>query len=253
MNTRELTGYEKTLLAMLPENQGYYDCPKDITGARLGKLVGYAGEYETTEGSGEYKHYVGERYWNFPRGAERNPLVMSAFVQTVVNQLRDRTFRSEHGEIDCTFGLPQGGLIPAFEIARLYGCNYSCADKEVLELKTATSREKSRLTLGRHTVEKGWRIGLVEDLGNNFSTTDKAIRLVKEYGGIVTVIICMINRSPEGLTIWNHEGRSIPIVQAVLIPTPEYRQDDPYVAADVEAGNVVWKPKNNWDDLLQVA
>ncbi len=248
MIIRELTGHEKTLLAMLPGNQGYYDCPKDDTGRRIGNLVGYAGEYETAEGSGEYKHYVGERYWNFPRGAERNPLVMSAFVQTVVNQLRGMD-----EDIDCAFGLPQGGLIPAFEIARLYGCNYSCADKEVLELKTATSREKSRLTLGRHTVEKDWRSSLVEDLGNNFSTTDKAIRLVEEHGGIVTVIICMINRSPEGLTIWNHEGRPIPIVQAVLIPTPEYRQDDPYVAADVEAGNVVWKPKNNWDDLLQIA
>jgi len=250
MTVNKLSDHESFLLAMLPGNQGYYDCPKDINGKRLGKLVGYAGTYDTPEGP---KHYLGERYWNFPRGAERDPLVMSEYVQTVVAQLRDRTFREQYGEIDCAFGLPQGGLIPAYEIARYYGCNYSCADKEILELKTANSREKSRLVLGRHTIEPGWKVGIVDDLGNNFSNTDKAIQLVEERGGIVTMIIYMINRSPQGLTVWEYQGRKILVTQAVLIPTPEYRQDDPYVAADVAAGNVVWKPKDNWDSLLQAA
>lgn len=247
---RELTPHEQRLLELLAEGEAYYDCPKTSDGARLGKLVGYAGTYETAPGSGEFLNYVGDRYWNFPRGAERDPLVMNEYTQTIVHQLRDRKFRLHNGVIDCAFGLPQGGIIPAFEIAQGFGCAYACADKKITQLATATAREKSELILGRHTVEQNWRIGLVEDLVNNMSTTDKAIKLVEGKGARVAVIICMINRSPEGLTVYEYEGREIPIIQAVLIPTGEYRQDDPFVAEDIANGNVVWSPKGNWNDLL---
>lgn len=248
-NTRKLSQKEAALLNLLAEHQGYYECPKDESGNRTGKLVGYAAQYESPEGP---KHYVGERYWNFPRGAERDPLVMTRFVHDIVNQLRSSSFRMGCGEIDCAFGCPMGGIIPAYEIARVYGFAYACPDKEILQVKTAESREKSRLILGRHAVEPSWRTALVEDVGNNFSTTDKAIKLVEDNGGRVVLIICMINRSPNGLTFLKYESRKIPIIQAVLIPTPEYRQDDPYVAADVAAGNVVWKPKDNWNELTTV-
>ena len=65
----------------------------------------------------------------------------------------------------------------------------------------------------------------------------------------MTVIATLINRSPDGVTVYEYRDRLIPIVQSVLIPTPEYRQDHPYVADDIAAGNVVWKPKDNWAKL----
>jgi len=239
---------EINLLKMLGENQGYYDCPKDGSGKRTGKLVGYAGKYETAPGSGEFKHYVGERYWNFPRGAERNPEVLEQFVKDV---FYDSCYdESMSGEINCAFGCPEGGILPAYEIAKRFECYFSRADKKVIEVATPERREKSELVFGRHTVEPGWGVAIVEDVVNNLSTTDKAIKLIESRGATVQAIICMINRSPEGLTVWEYEGREIPIIAAVLIPTLEYRQDDPYVAADVEAGNVVWKPKDNWNELI---
>lgn len=241
---------EKDLLDLLalPENRGYYNAVND-EGKRVGPLVGYAGTYETPDGS---KQFVGERYWNFPRGAERNPEVLRRYFQAIHAAVRDSTFdKGMQDEIDCAFGCPEGGILPAYEFAREFRCKFSRADKRVLAVKTKDAREKSELILGRHTVEPNWRVAIFEDVVNNLSTTDKAIQLVESKGAKVVAIICMINRSPEGLNFFNYEGRNIEIIQAVMIPTPEYRQDDPYVAEDVAAGRVVWKPKDNWDELVR--
>ncbi len=43
-------GYaEKALLRYLQEFGGWYECPKDSNGKRLGPLVGYAGAYLVDE------------------------------------------------------------------------------------------------------------------------------------------------------------------------------------------------------------
>lgn len=244
---RELSKREKFLLQLLTDQQSYYDCPKDDDGKRLGKLVGYAGTYDTPEGP---KQFVGERYWNVPRGAERYPTIQGDFVRELLGPIREIFPMPCSEGIDCMFGCPEGGKIPAFELAREYGCSYSAADKKVTALATETGREQSNLILGRHSVEPGWRVALVEELINNLSTIDKAIKLVEDAGATVVVILCLINRSPDGVIEYGYGDRKIPIFQSVLVPTSEYRQDDPYVADDVAAGRVVWKPKNNWDELI---
>ena len=246
--SRELREKERELLDMLSGDKGYYNA-RNAEGIRVGKLVGYAATYDTPEGP---LHYVGEGYWNFPRGAERNPAVLREFVKRIIcSEIRDSTFdKGQPYQIDCAFGCPEGGILPAYEIAREFKCYFSRADKKVTEVATEGRREKSELIFGRHTVEPDWRVAIVEDVGNNFSTTDKAIKLVEGTGAKVVAIICMVNRSPKGVCVYNYEGRDIDVLQSVLIPTPEYRQDDPYVAEDVAKGNVVWKPKDNWNDLL---
>lgn len=41
----------------------------------------------------------------------------------------------------------------------------------------------------------------------------------------------------------------VPILAVIERETPQYRQDDPVVAASVADGNVVWKPKYEWSKL----
>lgn len=239
---------DEEILGLLAKNKGFYNAENEYS-KRVGKLVGYAGTYDTPNGP---KQYVGTRYWNFPRGAERNPWVMDRFVGRAVAEIEKYC---ENGwistpRIDCAFGCPEGGIIPAYEIARKYGCHFSRADKKVIELATAESREKSKLIFGRHTVELGWNVVIIEDVINNLSTTDKAIELVESAGATVVAIVCMINRSPDGTLFFEYKGRKINILQSVLIPTKEYQQDDPEVEEDIKNGNVVWKPKDNWDELV---
>lgn len=50
---------EKNPLAVLKALDGYYECPKDTAGKRLGPLVGYAGRDNLG------RQYVGDIYANF--------------------------------------------------------------------------------------------------------------------------------------------------------------------------------------------
>lgn len=248
MVERELDQGEKYLLDLLAQNSGYYDAVNE-QGEWVGKLVGYAGTYETDEGP---KHWVGTRYWNFPRGAERDPMVMDEFITRVWLQIHDSCY--DHGMpqgIHCMFGCPEGGIIPAYDLARQHRCCFSRADKKVLEAATPDRREKSRFIFGRHTVESDWNVAIVDDVLNNTTATGEAIELVESSGATVVLIICMINRSPNGLYVYNYKGREIEILSAVTIPTKEYHQDDPEVAMDISHGNVIWKPKDKWEELMQ--
>ena len=49
-------------LEVLSSVRGYYKCPKDRSGKRLGPLVAYAGRDENN------KQYVGDEYVNFAKG-----------------------------------------------------------------------------------------------------------------------------------------------------------------------------------------
>ena len=59
---------------------GYYSCPKDSNGKRLGPLVGYAGKYPATDGS--QKQFVGDIYANFAK-AEEYPHVLKYYTEQV--------------------------------------------------------------------------------------------------------------------------------------------------------------------------
>ena len=163
---RELFEHEKHLLGLMEEREGFYEVKKDSSGKRMTPLVGYAADYEVVPG-GDRKHFVGERYWNVPKAAEADPTVMFEFANPVVRIMQSSDFMGEYGKLDCMFGCPLGGNIPAFEMARLYGCAYSGAEKKTVELATEGAREKTKLILGRHTITSGWHYALVEELINN--------------------------------------------------------------------------------------
>lgn len=248
MTHKRIDQVERELLDLLAQNNGYYDAVNE-KGERVGKLVGYAGTYETPWGT---KHWVGTRYWNFPRGAERNPKIMDQFTERIWNQIYQSCYdHNQPKEIHCMFGCPEGGIVPAYDLARQFRCCFSRADKKVLEAATPERREKSKLILGRHTIEPYWNVAIVDDVLNNTTTTGEAIELVESEGATVVAILCMINRSPNGLYVYEYKGREIEILSAVTIPTQEYHQDDPKVAEDIRNGNVIWKPKDKWEELIQ--
>lgn len=226
-------------LQLLAALDGFYECPCDLSGKRLGALVGYAGRYSCAD---QDLQYVGEVYANFAQ-AEQWPEVMDYYADMLISQF------SVVLE-GCTFcGMPMGGLAFAQALARRALGRFIFAEKKVVALATATSRERSKLFLGRHQVRAGEQVVLCEDVVNNFSTTNKGVLLVESMGAEVVAIAAMLNRSLDVKDTFHHIGGDISVVASVYKPFAEYRQDDPLVADEVAKGNVVWKPKDEWDKL----
>lgn len=224
-------------LAVLRALGGYYACPKDADGKRLGPLVGYAGTYDGPDGA--KLHYVGDIYADFAM-VERYGVVMLRWAYDLKRRLP---------KCDVVCGAPIGGMSFAQFLALESGKTYVFPEKLVTEAKTADRREKASLVWGRHTVEPGQKVLLVEDVANNFSTTDELIRLVVSQGAEVAGLACLQNRSPTVETEFVVSNLTVPVIALVRKQIPQYKQDDPDVAADVAKGNVVWKPKTEWARL----
>lgn len=231
---------EDRVLEVLRQCGGYYICPKDPAGNRLGPLVGYAGKYhdETTK---QDLQFVGDVYYNFAK-AEQFPHVLDRYADFLASIIEAQLDRDT---FDRVLGAPWGGICIGMKLAEALDCQYGFADKEITALRTATSREQSKLVFGRHEVESGSSVLIVEDVCNNFSTTAEYAKLIEEAGTTLRAIACELNRSPE--TEWNGH----PVVSLVHKPTAQYWQDDPAVAADVAKGNVVWKVKAEWPRLAE--
>jgi orotate phosphoribosyltransferase len=239
-----MTVYPNDHLETLRQCGGYYSCPKDGAGRRLGPLVGYAGKYPTSDGE---KQWVGDVYANFAK-ADEYPSVLFHYA-----------FRMEEKlalvvkDIDIFCGAPIGGYDFSKMLGLIFDRRAIKAEKKVTALATANAREQSELVFARHGIEKDVQYAIVEDVCNNFSTTEKLIALIMAQGGKVSAITCLLNRSLD-VTDYYHSkvaGRDIPVISLVRLSIPEYRQDDPAVAEDIKSGNVAWKPKDEWSRLMQ--
>jgi len=227
---------------------GFYSCPKGPNGARLGPLVGYAGKYNGPDG--QKKQYVGDVYVNFAK-AEIHPNVLMFFARCLATKLNKeiQTFN-----INTFCGAPIGGYALATTLSIITDISAIKAEKKVTALATETSREKSKLFFGRHEIESGKDYVIVEDVCNNFSTSEELIALIKSAGGNVIAIACFLNRS---LTV-DHFYHSltasceIPVVSLVRLQINQWQQDNPDVVKDIEKGNVIWKPKDEWGSLAEV-
>lgn len=218
---------------------GYYECFKDPQGARKTPLVGYAGKYKVEDGvteEGIQKQYVGDVYANFAK-AERKPRV----VMTWAEMMKERLAVSKPTVV---MGMPMGGIVSAFAWAYVLGCDFVFPEKKVQAVATKSQRELAILAMARHELRPGDRVLIGEDVCNNFATTSEAVRLVEEAKAVVSGISCWLNRSER--RDWN----GIPVNELVYRPMPEYRQEDSEVSTDVAQGNVIWKPKDEWDRLM---
>lgn len=232
-----LNAHSDEPLAVLRALGGFYECPRDATGARTGPLVGYAGTYKVP--GGEPLHYVGEVYADFA-AVERYPGVLLRWTNDLARRLPT---------CNVVCGAPLGGMSIAQFLALGAGKQYVFPEKVVTEAKTADRRENSSLVWGRHTVEPGQKVLIVEDVANNFTTTDELIRLILSRGAEVAGLVCLLNRSLTVDQLYESGELKVPIISLARKPIAQYRQDDPAVAADVAAGNVVWKPKTEWAKL----
>jgi adenine/guanine phosphoribosyltransferase-like PRPP-binding protein len=242
------------VLEVLKRLGGYYNCPKDPEGKRLGPLAGYAGTY-SEDGTDEGKQlaYVGDLYANFAK-AEEWPVVMHQFGKDLALPIRGYLGTKKfHFSIDklVIAGPEKGGFSIAEHIAYHLDCRKAYVEKEITQLKSATAREQSKLVFKRHTIEKGDLVVISEDVSNNFSTTGKTIDLIHSLGAQVVAIATILNRSPLVEDEYEYNGKKYQVIALVRMNAPEFKQNDPYVAEDIKNGNVIWKPKDQWNQLPQ--
>ncbi|GEM_PF-579746 len=224
---------------------GYYEVVKSHSGKRLTPLVGYAGTYDS-EGK---LHYVGDVFYNFVR-AERQPLVLRRFAENFARKHFSHPLHDAPKSY--TFvGAPEGGIMfTAMLGAAIADCGYAVctifAQKQKVQSGEAGQRDTTTFILDRHEIEKGSLVIGVEDVCNNRSSAKLIKKLAEESGALFGGIVCMLNRSDQT------QAEGEPIIALEHIPTVQYRQDNPAVAEDIAAGNVVWKPKpfRNWLPLI---
>jgi orotate phosphoribosyltransferase len=223
---------------------GYYNCPKNEKGERLGQLVGYAGTYP--DGKRNEKACVGDLYANFAK-AEEYPVVMSEFGKDLAFKIRNQ-IPLNYDRI-CVVGPEKGGFSICEHIAFHLDCAKAYLEKDITQLKSAVAREQSKLAFKRHSILPGDGVIISEDVSNNFSTTKKAIELIHSKGAKVIAIATILNRSPFVENIYEYEDLQIPVISLVRMMAPEYKQDDPLVVKDIAKGNIIWKAKDEWDKL----
>lgn len=229
---------QKSPLEILQELGGYYKCPKNTEGKRLGPLVGYAGTYVS---SGLKKQYVGDVYANFAK-ADEHPYVMNGFAKSLIGIMGSKVAQN----ITVVCGPQMGGVAIGQMVALELTCRFACIEKVVTQLATDTLREQSYLDFLRHSIRPGDRVLITEDVANNFSTTKQCIALIEQHGGTVVGIATLLNRSEGQLDEYVYDEDPIPVYSLVKMKIDQWRQEDPEVADDIAAKNVVLKPKNEW-------
>lgn len=227
---------------VLMEEGGWYECPKDSQGKRLGPLVGYT---KRDELGGQL---VGEKYVNFAK-IEKNIVVVHYLAMLLKNKIPKSLLSS----CDIICGIPEGGKTLATMLAFVCYKNFKYPDKKMTpSIMRPWERDESIFTFGRHKIRQGSRVILVEDVTNSFTSVQKVLEQIDKNKSFVTAIVTFFNRSTE----WNDsyyskaDGCCIPIISLIRRKIRQYSQDDPFVSDDVKKGNVVWDPKNNWRRLV---
>jgi len=238
----ELLGrHGDSIVDVLRVLQGYYLCPKDTNGRRMGPLVAYTATYA------QGFHWVGDAYLNFAK-IEHYPFFARHFAEQLALAIH-----KAGKEVDVILGAPEGGKTVAEMTALALGARYVYPEKVVTKAKTPTSREESYWIWGRHDehIYPDERVAIGEDLMNNFATIKGQLEMVWGLKAHVVALIGWYNRSVNYRLFYPFDecGNSVPIITLAGESLNQYRQDDPAVAADVAAGNVVMKPKHEWPRL----
>lgn len=226
-------------MKILKQRDGHYCSPKGPDGSPLGPLVGYAGTYE--DEGGNKKNFVGVEYFNFAK-LEEFPE-----ARYMVAELLSDKIEKENLEPTLLIGAPMGGIIFASELGSALGCRTIFAEKKVTALADPKHgiKEMSELVIDRHDIYPGDKVIVVEDVCNNFSTTEKMKQIIEAKGGELIAIACAFNRS--GKDDWEY----LPVISACSIPAKQWKQEDPVVADLIASSNIAWKPKLEWSRLRE--
>ena len=222
---------------ILREYGAVYDSPvKD--GHRVGPMVMYAGIDPKTK-----KNFVGYIYFNIARAEQ--PFKVRQYFSNLISRL----IIDEVGTPDTIISAPMGGITFGVSIANILQAESAFLEKIVTVPGDLLQgiKEKSKLALKRHKIEPKARVVIMEDVCNNFSTTNQMIKEINQAGAEVIAIACIFNRSE--LTHWNN----IPVIAAIDEPNPEYTQDDPEVLAFLASGGTICSDvKAQWNNLQKI-
>ncbi|MFA6963357.1 MAG: phosphoribosyltransferase [Patescibacteria group bacterium] len=241
-----MTEQEKDLMQPLFVRGGYYDCPKDPEGIRMGPMVGYAG----LGANGLQK--VGDKYFDYStiEGTVHNEAFAAVIAKAVFKELNPESV--------VVYGMPMGGIYLAGEVARWLRfyteAEAAFMEKKVTALATESIREQSILSFGRYAPKPGQKILLCDDVFNNGTTTGLAIDMFEEAGAEVIGILCAINRSWPSITAYERKGDkpAVAIIAGVTLPTEQWEQSDPKVASDLKRFPLVKKPKMARKELQKI-
>ncbi|MBU6431237.1 MAG: phosphoribosyltransferase [Patescibacteria group bacterium] len=226
---------------VLKEAGGWYQCPKDFQGKRSGPLVGYAARDELD------RQLVGEEYVNFAKIEEDVDV-----VHNLALLLGRKIPKSILSSCNVICGVPEGGKILAAMLALVCNKKFKYPDKKIIPSKISGERDESIFTFGKHKIGPSKKVILVEDVTSSFSSVKKILQELNKNKIHLTAIVTFFNRS----IVWNDyyhpkpDEPYIPVISLIRKEIRQYRQDDPFVSDDVKKGNVVWDPKNNWEQLV---
>lgn len=229
---------------VLREANGWYECPKDSQGKRLGPLVGYAKMDEMD------RQLVGEGYVNFAN-IEEDVDVVHDLALLLKNKIPDNLLSS----CDIICGIPEGGKTLAAMLAFVCYKKFKYPEKKTTPPKKLGEREISEFVFGRHKIKPERKIIFVEDVASSFSSVEKVLRQIRKNVDhfTATAIVTFFNRSTEWDNFYysGSEKICIPVINLIKRPICQYRQDDPLVSDDVKKWNIVWDPKSSWEQLLR--
>lgn len=239
-------------IEILQQCGGYYCCPKNKYGERLGPLVELPGIYKTPDG--EIKHFVSDVYYNLAI-IEQYPCIFINYAAKIAEKLADTEAINLFDKPNATFGIPMNGIIFAHSLAIRLKCKIIFCEKKITQVATTENSEKSIFVLERHKhgVSINDRIIVVLDTYNLslLSIIDETTNIIRKLSAEVVVIVCILNTSSQ--TVYETKlGVKIPIISLINKPLERYRQDDPRVAKDIDKGNLILNPENNWFKLKEV-
>ena len=213
---------------------GLYQCPIDLSGKRRGPLVACGGTYIKNN---QRLAYVGEIYYYFAQ-AMQYPYIVDHWARHLSNKI-DQDFNI-HDE-DVYLGLPLQGSCLAQSLAR--NSKYTRAVQV-----ERPGGELTPLKVKSYQICRGDQAIIVEDIGNSFRTAEEVISQIEVMGAKARAIVCVCTRSQKNC-FHLPSGRVIPIISLERKVIPQYQQDDPFVATDIQNGNIVWEPESDWGKL----
>lgn len=198
------------------------------------------------------RNYVGEIYFNF-RKVERHLPAVKAFVQAVIVKLGDSELL---GSFDTVIGIPNGGRTFGQDLASMLCKRFAYPEKKAKPTQQGMKQEYE-WDLSQFEFEPRERVAVVEDIFNNFQNTDSTLEQIAATGAEVVLLAGALNRSPIYRELYTPKkgvfaGKPLPVIASISQPYPEYKQDDPEVVGDVQAGRVEFEVKKNWAQLQRL-
>lgn len=229
---------------VLREAGGWYECPKDSQGKRLGHLVGYAKRDELE------RQFVGEEYVNFAMIEEDVDVVLDLALL-----LKNKIPQTLLSSCDIICGIPEGGKTLATMLAHVCNKKFKYPEKKTIPPKKLGEREVSEFAFGRHKIKPERKIIFVEDVTSSFSSVEKVLRQIRKNVDYftATAIVTFFNRSTKWDNFYYSETEKIciPVINLIRRPICQYRQDNPDVVDDIKKENVIWDPKSSWEQLVR--